>query len=196
MKNPIHDGRLIIGCNSSAVVRFGQKIGSLEGEVIQLSPEEIEFIGSMHVTWVNRVIGKEETITVLVLSNNTASRNVVMAEEKKALFKNSCLAPVSGSIRNPSKFNYEGLADIILTYFILGTELNRIDAASTVARTVELVDAAITAQNKGHVADINPSIYLRGIEGLTASNQGFSPYLLAVTDRSRRSKLLPKWCPQ
>ncbi len=60
----------------------------MEGEVIQLSPEEIEFIGFMHVNWVNRVIGNDETITVLVLSNNTASRNVVMAEEKKALFKN------------------------------------------------------------------------------------------------------------
>ncbi len=102
---------------------------------------------------------------------------------------------MSGTITNPSKFNCDGLADIILTYFILGTELNRIDTASTIARTVELADAAITAQNKGHVADINPSVYLRGIEGLTAPNKGFCAYLLAATDRSRRSQVLPKWYP-
>ncbi len=104
VRNVIRDGRLTIGSNSSAVVQYGQKIGSMEGEVIQLSPEEIEFIGFMHVNWVNRVIGTDETITVLAVSNNTASRNVVMGRREEVLFKNSCLAPVSGSITDPSKF--------------------------------------------------------------------------------------------
>ncbi len=80
---------------TSAVLSFGRKISCLDGEVIQPSQEEIEFIGSMHVNWVNLVIGDDESITVLGVSHNTSSRNVVMVEEKTGIFKNTCFAPVS-----------------------------------------------------------------------------------------------------
>ncbi len=193
--NDIQDGLLLIGKNSSAVLRFGRKISSLDGEVMQLSPEEIEFIGNMHVNWVNRIIGEEETITVLEVSHNTSSRNLVMYKQKSDLYAKTCLKPVPETITRPSKFNTEGLSDIILTYFILGSELHHVDSNAAIARTVELADKAVSAQQEGQVSDLNPSVYFRGLEDLASANKGFCAYLLAISDRSRRAELPPAWSP-